>query len=233
MTILKCDKLCVSYDNATVVQNASFEINDGDYVLIVGENGSGKSTLVKAILGLLSPSSGTLSFEGGLSQSEIGYLAQQNEVKREFPASVMEVVMSGFCGKKGFFPFYTKAQKQLAHKNLKKLDIDAYSRHPISELSGGQIRRVLLARALCATKKLILCDEPAAGLDTMGTTQLYDAIKRLNDEKITVIMVTHDLKASLAYATKVIHMANDGVYVMQRDEYAKSELAHKLFGIPD
>lgn len=231
MTILKCNKLCVSYDNSVVVQNASFEIDDGDYVLIVGENGSGKSTLVKALLGLLSPSSGTLSFEGGLRQNEIGYLAQQNEVKREFPASVMEVVMSGFCAKRGFLPFYTKAQKQLAHDNLKKLDMDAYARYPISELSGGQTRRVLLARALCATKKLILCDEPASGLDSIGTTQLYDAIKRLNDEKITVIMVTHDLKESLAYANKVIHMANDGVYFMSKDEYTKSSLAHKLFGV--
>lgn len=233
MTILKCDKLCVSYDNAVAVQNASFEIEDGDYVLIVGENGSGKSTLVKTILGLLSPSSGTISFEGGLMQNEIGYLAQQTEVKREFPASVMEVVMSGFCGKKGFLPFYTKAQKQIALENLKKLDMQAYARHPISELSGGQTRRVLLARALCATKKLILCDEPAAGLDTIGTSQLYNAIRRLNDEKITVIMVTHDLRASLSYATKIIHMANDGVYCMSKDEYKKSELGRNLFGILD
>lgn len=233
MTILRCDKLCVSYDSNIVVQNASFEINDGDYVLIVGENGSGKSTLVKAILGLLRPYSGTISYEGGLKQSEIGYLAQQNDIRREFPASVLEVVMSGFCGKNRFIPFYGEAQKKLALQNLKRLDMDLYARRSISELSGGQTRRALLARALCATDKLILCDEPAAGLDTVGTSQLYDAIKRLNDDKITVIMVTHDLKGALPYANKIIHMADDGAYCMSREEYVKSKLAHRLFGILD
>lgn len=233
MTILKCDRLCVSYDSSIVVQNASFEINDGDYVLIVGENGSGKSTLVKAILGLLRPCSGTLSYESGLKQNEIGYLAQQNDIRREFPASVLEVVMSGFCGKNRFVPFYGKAQKKLALQSLKRLDMDSYARRPISELSGGQTRRALLARALCATNKLILCDEPTAGLDTVGTAQLYEAIKRLNDDKITVVMVTHDLKGALPYANKIIHMADDGVYCMSSEKYVKSELAHRLFGILD
>lgn len=230
MSILKCDNLCVAYDGVTVIKNASFSIDEGDYVLIVGENGSGKSTLVKTILGLHSPSSGTLSFLDGLRQNEIGYLAQQNEVRNDFPASVLEVVLSGFCGKKRFMPFYTKQQKTKAAEILKKLDMSDYAHRPISELSGGQRRRVLLARALCAANKLILCDEPAAGLDTHGSMHLYDSIKKLNDEKIAVMMVTHDLAQSLPYADKVIHLGNDAVYFMSKDEYAKSEIAKSLFG---
>lgn len=230
MSILKCDNLCVAYDGILAVKNASFSIDEGDYVLIVGENGSGKSTLVKTILGLLTPSSGTLTFSDALKQNEIGYLAQQNEVKNEFPASVLEVVLSGFCGKKRFLPVYTKVQKKQASDNLEKLDMLEYAHRPVSELSGGQRRRVLLARALCAANKMILCDEPAAGLDTHGSAQLYDAIKRLNDEKITVIMVTHDLSQSLPYANKVIHMGNDAVYFMNKDDYVTSEPARALFG---
>lgn len=228
MTIIKCENLCVSYDNSMVVHDASFEICEGDYVIVVGENGSGKSTLIKTLLGLLSPSSGTLSFGKNFRQSDIGYLAQQNEVKREFPASVIEVVMSGFCGKKRFLPFYTKAQKQQAADTLKKLDMSGYEKHPIAELSGGQTRRVLLARALCSAKKMLLCDEPCAGLDSHGTKQLYSTLKRLSDDDITVVMVTHDVANSLEYATKVIHMANDKVYCMGKDEYKLSSFYNDL-----
>ncbi len=230
MNILKCSELCVAYDGDVVVQNATFEIDEGDYVVVVGENGSGKSTLIKTILGLISPVLGDLCFCGGLRQNEIGYLAQQSDIKSDFPASVFEVVLSGFCGKKSFLPFYTKKQKQIAHENLKKLDMDDFCRRPISQLSGGQLRRALLARALCATKKMILCDEPTAGLDALGASQLYDSIKKLNDEGISVLMVTHDLQKALMHANKVIHMGRDNVYFMHANEYAQSELAQRLLG---
>ncbi len=233
MNILKSNELCVAYDGDVVVQNATFEIDEGDYVVIVGENGSGKSTLIKAILGLIMPISGELSFCGGLMQNEIGYLAQQNDIKSDFPASVFEVVLSGFCGKKSHLPFYTKKQKLLALENLKKMDMANFCRRPISKLSGGQLRRVLLARALCATKKMILCDEPTAGLDALAASQLYDSAKKLNDEGISVLMVTHDLQKALVHANKVIHMGRDKVYFMSADEYAKSELAQRLFGLND
>ncbi len=229
MSILKCENLCVSYDGNAVIQNASFSIDEGDYVLIVGENGSGKSTLIKTILGLIQPVSGTLSFENGFCQNEIGYLAQQSELKREFPAAVSEVVLSGFCGKKSLFPFYTKVQKKTAHEILKKLRMEEFEKHPVSELSGGQLQRVLLARALCATEKIILCDEPVSGLDASSSAQLYSLIKQLNDEKITVIMVTHDLHRALPYANKVIHMGQDEIFCMSADEYKKSKLANILF----
>lgn len=230
MEILRCEGLCVSYDAAPVIQNASFTIEAGDYVLVVGENGSGKSTLVKTILGLVSPSSGKLTFTGGLTKTEIGYLAQQSDTKRDFPASVFEVVLSGFCGKRPLLPFYTKEQKRRADEALSRLGMDAYKKRPFSTLSGGQRQRVLLARALCATQKLILCDEPAAGLDARVTAQLYDAIRQLNRDGITVIMVTHDLSEALPDANKVIHMGRDQTWCLSKEEYKKSEMARSLFG---
>lgn len=230
MELLRCDGLSVSYDAAPVIQNASFVVEEGDYVLVVGENGSGKSTLVKTILGLVSPTAGKLRFTGGLSKNEIGYLAQQSDTKRDFPASVYEVVLSGFCGGQGFAPFYAKAQKQRALQSLQRLGMAEYKNRPFSALSGGQRQRVLLARALCATKKLILCDEPAAGLDALVTTQLYETIAQLNREGITVIMVTHDLGEALPYASKVIHMGREQAWCMEKNAYVKSELARSLFG---
>ena len=230
MQILTCENLCVSYDAVPVIQNASFTIDEGDYVLVVGENGSGKSTLVKTILGLVLPSSGTLTLEGGLAKNEIGYLAQQSEIKKEFPASVFEVVLSGFCGRQSFLPFYSKAQKQHADAVLKRLGMEREKSRPFSALSGGQRQRVLLARALCATRKLILCDEPAAGLDALVTAQLYETIQQLNREEITVVMVTHDLKESLPYANKVLHMGPERVWFLNKEDYVKSDMARTLFG---
>lgn len=228
MAILTCKNLSVAYDGKYVIKNADFEIEEGDYVLIVGENGSGKSTLIKTILSLVEPSGGRLCFEGGLKQNEIGYLAQQSEIRKEFPASVIEVVMSGFCAKNRS-PFYSREQKKAAIKSLKKLDMQKYIKSPVSTLSGGQQKRVLLARSLCATQKMILCDEPTAGLDAIASSQLYSSIKKLNDEKITIMMVTHDL-TPLPYANKIIHMGNDKMYFMQKDEYIKSDIAKNLFG---
>lgn len=153
MELLRCDGLSVSYDAAPVIQNASFVVEEGDYVLVVGENGSGKSTLVKTILGLVSPSSGKLRFTGGLSKNEIGYLAQQSDTKRDFPASVYEVVLSGFCGGQGFAPFYAKAQKQRALQSLQRLGMAEYKNRPFSALSGGQrAARPACARAVCDKK---------------------------------------------------------------------------------
>ena len=220
----------MGYEHQLAVDHVSFDIESGDYVAIVGENGSGKSTLLKGLLGLMPPRSGSIVYGDGLKQNMIGYLPQQTVVQRDFPASVYEVVLSGFCGGQGFAPFYAKAQKQHALQSLQRLGMAEYKNRPFSALSGGQRQRVLLARALCATKKLILCDEPAAGLDALVTTQLYETIAQLNREGITVIMVTHDLGEALPYASKVIHMGREQVWCMEKNAYVKSELARSLFG---
>ena len=165
MALITCQNLCLGYDGREILHDLSFEVNSGDYLCIVGENGSGKSTLMRTILGLQRPLAGQILTGDGLRVSEIGYLPQQTPVQKDFPASVREVVLSGFEGKCGWRPFYTKTEKQQAEENIRAMGIETLSRRCYRELSGGQQQRVLLARALCATSKLLFLDEPVSGLD--------------------------------------------------------------------
>ena len=184
--------------------NINLKIEAGDYLCIVGENGSGKSTLMKTILGLQPPISGTIEFQEGLTQTEIGYLPQQSDIQKNFPASVFEIVLSGCQNRLGRKFFYSKNHKAMAEENLKILGISDLKNRCYRELSGGQQQRVLLARALCATKKVLLLDEPVAGLDPHVTDEMYRLIKKLNDEGLTIIMISHDIANVKNYATKVI-----------------------------
>ncbi len=230
MALISCKNICLSYENNKVIDNLSFEINSGDYLCIVGENGSGKSTLVKAILGLKETQSGHLHFGDGLKKGEIGYLPQQTTAQKDFPASVYEVVISGCAAdKKGIF--YSSAHKKLAYENMKKLDITDLSKKCFRELSGGQQQRVLLARALCATKKLILLDEPVTGLDPVVTAELYALIKSINKEYgITVVMVSHDLHSAVGNASHILHLSRDGNYYSTVDEYKSSSIYKRFSG---
>lgn len=153
MAQLTCQRLCVGYDGRPVLQDLDFEVFAGDYLCIVGENGSGKSTLMKTILGLQTPISGSILTGDGLRKNEIGYLPQQTQVQKDFPASVREIVLSGCQGRCGSRPFYNKEEKQLASDAMDKMQITRLARRCYRELSGGQQQRVLLARALCATQK--------------------------------------------------------------------------------
>ncbi len=211
MSLINCDKISLSYDSRTVISDLSFSVEQGDYLCIIGENGSGKSTLIKALLGLKSPSSGKIKYGDGLKSSEIGYLPQRSANQNDFPALAFEVVLSGRLSSNKFHPFYTKADKEAALFNLSRLGISDLKNRSFSELSGGQQQRVLLARALCATKKLILLDEPISGLDHSAASEFYSIIKKINSEGITVIMVSHDLVPALSSATKVLQL-NDGHY---------------------
>ena len=172
MAQLICQNLCVGYDGKPVLQDLNFEVFAGDYILIVGENGSGKSTLMKTILNLQSPISGRIITGDGLKKNEIGYLPQQNIIQKDFPASVMEIVLSGCQGRCGLRPFYSKREKNLALEAMEKIHITQLSKRCFSELSGGQKQRVLLARALCATQKMLLLDEPVSGLDPKATAEM-------------------------------------------------------------
>ena len=206
MAQLKCEYLVLGYDSKPVVSGLSFEVNEGDYLYVIGENGSGKSTLMKTLLGLSSPISGKIVFSEGVEKKQIGYLSQQTAVQRDFPASVKEIVLSGTLSKK-FSPFYTKEQKKTAEKNMERMGITEISSRCYRELSGGQKQRVLLARALCATEKMLLLDEPVAGLDPKVTEEMYSLVEKLNKElKITVIMVSHDLAAAEKYASHILHI---------------------------
>lgn len=228
MAQLTCQKLCVGYDGKSVLQDLNFEVLAGDYLCIVGENGSGKSTLMKTILGLQPPISGRILTGDGLRKNEIGYLPQQTVVQKDFPASVREIVLSGCQGRCGSRPFYNKDEKQLTAEAMDKMQITQLARRCYRELSGGQQQRVLLARALCATRKMLLLDEPVSGLDPKVTAEMYALIEKLNREDgITIIMISHDITAAVKYASHILHIG-DAVFFGTKAEYLQSSQG-KLF----
>lgn len=206
MSQIECKDVSVKYENQVVLEDISFSIEQGDYLCIVGENGSGKSTLVKTILGLENSKLGQIVFGEGLNKNEIGYLPQQTQAQKDFPASVYEVVLSGCLNSKGFSPFYSMKDKKLANEMIKSLGIENIKRKSFRELSGGQQQRVLLARALCATKKIIILDEPITGLDPTVTREMYSLIKEINKKGITIIMVSHDINFAVNNASKILHL---------------------------
>ena len=229
MELLKLTDVSVGYEGKAVASHLSLALNEGDYLCIVGENGAGKSTLMKTLLNLRAPIEGSIVFSDAIARNEIGYLPQQTQVQRDFPATVWEVVLSGCLNRSGLRPFYTKAQKQTAEDWIARLDITDLKKRSYRALSGGQQQRVLLARALCATKKLIVLDEPVAGLDPIVTADLYALIQRINRENgITVIMVSHDIGAALQYATHILQVSGDSNFFGTVEEYRQSELG-KLF----
>ncbi|WP_051207324.1 metal ABC transporter ATP-binding protein [Butyrivibrio sp. AE3006] len=230
MPLLTVKNLSLGYDGCRVIENLNFSVNEGDYLSIVGENGSGKTTLMKTLLHLQKPISGEISVSDGLKPDEIGYLPQQTQVQKDFPASVREIVLSGCQSSMGLKPFYGKKEKALATKNMELMGISDFKNRCYRELSGGQQQRVLLARALCATKKLLLLDEPVAGLDPVVTQQMYETIKELNDSGITVIMISHDIGAALEYSTHILHIGKD-VFFGTKAEYIKSDKGFPASGI--
>lgn len=221
MSQLIVNNLSLGYDGIVVSEGINFQVNKGDYLCIVGENGSGKSTLMKTLLGLQKPLSGEVILSGGLSRAQIGYLPQQTPVQKDFPASVQEIVLSGFLASLGSKPFYSRVQKQTALDNMKKLGIYDKRNYCYRNLSGGQQQRVLLARALCATKKILLLDEPVSGLDPRAAEEMYRLIERLNnEEKVTIIMISHDIEAAVKYASHIMCMGKT-VFYGTKQEYLK------------
>ena len=231
MSLIKCEKLTLSYDGVNVISDLSFSVEQGDYLCIMGENGSGKSTLIKGILGLKNASGGKIEFGDGLKQRDIGYLPQRTEVQRDFPASVLEVVMSGNLNSKGVLPFYSKQDKERADKAIRLLGISKITKKSYRELSGGQQQRVLLARALCASGKLIILDEPTAGLDVLASAEMYKSVSALNRERgITVITVSHDIENALADCTKVLHIGTDDCFFGTPSEYINTGYGKRFWG---
>ncbi|MBR2099719.1 MAG: ABC transporter ATP-binding protein [Eubacterium sp.] len=231
MAILKCENLVLGYDKSIVAQNINFEISGGDYLCIVGENGSGKSTLMKTLLNLQSALGGEIITGEGLKRNEIGYLPQQTVVQRDFPASVWEIVLSGNLSHSGLKPFYSKEDKKRAEENIERMGITDLKKRCYRELSGGQQQRVLLARALCATKKLLLLDEPVSGLDPKVTNEMYALIEELNKQGITIIMISHDISAAVKYASHILHIGSD-IFFGTKEDYLKSENG-RLFAIQE
>jgi zinc transport system ATP-binding protein len=231
MALISCENLTIKYDGRTAVDGVSFSLEPGDYLSIVGENGSGKSTLMKGMLGLVKPSSGTVRFSG-LKPNEVGYMPQQTIVQKDFPASVQEVVLSGCLNRRRALPFYTATDRRRMQENLERLKITGLRGECYRELSGGQQQRVLLARALCATEKLLMLDEPVAGLDPVITAELYDLIDRMNvGQGLTVIMVSHDIHSAVQCGNKILHMDTRNAFFGPREDYLKTGICRRMMGV--
>jgi len=220
MTYITVKDLTLGYDNEAIVEHLSFNVEEKDYLCIVGENGSGKTTLMKTLLHLLPPLSGEILYSEGFQGMEIGYLPQQTEAQKDYPASVGEIVLSGNLARSKWHPFYSKEEKQRARDNMERVGVLALKDRCYKDLSGGQKQRVLLARALCATDQMLLLDEPMAALDPEATRNLYTLLKKLNDEGIAIIMITHDISEALPYAKHVLHIGNEIIYTT-KENYLK------------
>lgn len=230
--IFECKDVTLGYENKVVAKNLNFKIDQGDYLCVVGENGTGKSTLIKTLLGLIKPLNGeVIANVQGKNHKGVGYLPQQTQAQKDFPVSVWEVVLSGVLNNDHRCPFYNKKDKAEAEKNMEKLNILDLKKRCYRELSGGQQQRVLLARALCATDSVLILDEPVTGLDPAASMELYETIKDLNKkENVTIIMVSHDIKNALNYATHILHLEQENDFFGTVEEYKKSNVSNMFLG---
>lgn len=220
MALIAMKDVTIAFEGSVAVDRVSFQVDLGDYLVVVGENGSGKSTLMRAMLGLVKPRSGRIVYGDGLVKNRIGYLPQQTAAQRDFPASVEEVVLSGCVNRMGTRFFYNRSDRDKARSNMALLDVERLRKKSYRTLSGGQQQRVLLARALCATEAMLLLDEPVTGLDPAAAAEFYDVIRVLNrDHGVTVVMVSHDLSGATRDANKVLVMNRGMDFIGGVDEY--------------
>jgi zinc transport system ATP-binding protein len=231
MALFTCEDAAFAYEGNEVVSGLNFSVNAGDYLCVVGENGSGKSTLIKGLLRLKTPVSGRVLTGEGLTSKDIGYLPQQTAVQKDFPAGALEVVLSGRVASRGWRPFYTKADRRMALENMERLNVRELAWRSYRELSGGQQQRVLLARALCAAKRVLILDEPVAGLDPAATAELYRHIQKLNQETgVTVIMVSHDVRSAARYASHILHLETVQAFFGTAAAYEHSPAGIRFLG---
>lgn len=231
MPQLSCQNISLGYDAKIILRDLSFSVNTGDYLCVVGENGSGKTTLMKAILGLHPLISGQIITGDGLHSNEIGYLPQQSDLQKDFPASVREVVLSGCQAGCGLRPYYSKQEKLLAASLMEKVHISDLAKSCYRELSGGQQQRVLLARALCATRKLLMLDEPVSGLDPNATAEMYRLMNELNQsDGITIIMISHDIHTAIRYASHILHIGEQ-IFFGTKEDFLQNAISHRFTGL--
>lgn len=228
---ITCEHVDFGYENHDAVVDLNLEICPGDYLCVVGENGSGKSTLIKGLLGLLKPTGGVLQVSEELRRGGIGYLPQQTAAQKDFPATVYEVVLSGTLSRRGNRPFYSRTEKELARSAMERLGITELKNQCYRELSGGQQQRVLIARALCATDRLLILDEPITGLDPSAIQEFYQLIRRLNrEEQITIVMVSHDIRNVITQADKILHMQQRVLFYGTAADYIDSRAGEEFLG---
>ncbi|MBQ1632539.1 MAG: metal ABC transporter ATP-binding protein [Clostridia bacterium] len=227
MALITFESVGLSYGGDNVAHDVSFSVQSGEFWGIIGENGSGKTTLMKALLGLIPCASGRIVLGDGLKPNEIGYLPQSSVIQKDFPASVDEVVLSGTIGWRGMKPFYGKKERALARKNMEMLGILPIAKKSYQELSGGQQQRVLLARALCATRKCLVLDEPTTGLDPVVTAEFYRLLNTVNQNGMTIIMVSHDVEEAVRSCTHILHLSCHPLYIGTAAEYKNSPIGRK------
>jgi zinc transport system ATP-binding protein len=230
--LIACQNAAFGYDGYAVVSALTFTVESGDYLCIVGKNGSGKSTLVKGILRLLDPLQGAVTFYGEFKRDAVGYLPQQIAAQKDFPAGAFEIILSGAVGGMGFRPFYSAKEKQRSREIMDRLGIGDLKDRCFRELSGGQQRRVLIGRALCASRGTLVLDEPAAGLDPLAAAELYELLRKINRETgVTIIMVSHDLDVAERFATKILHLQNKQCFFGSSLEYINSDIGRQFLGV--
>ncbi|MDR0551283.1 MAG: metal ABC transporter ATP-binding protein [Spirochaetaceae bacterium] len=208
MALITCVHAAFAYDGGVVIHDIDFSVEPGDMVCVTGENGSGKTTLIKGMLRLIAPKAGSVVYGEGFSLRQAAYLPQQNAAQKDFPASVEEIVLSGRIAHLGLRPFFTKADKDIARRNMELLGISNLRRACFRELSGGQQKRVLIARALCAQARLLFLDEPASGLDPQITAEVYSLFEDLNRQGAAIVMVTHDPEYAHKRAKKILRLCS-------------------------
>ncbi len=210
MNLVECRGLRLGYASRLVASCPDFTVGTGDFLAVVGPNGSGKTTLLKTVAGLIQPLGGSLGIPEEVSRGGIGYLPQTKDIQRDFPASVTEVVESGCQALRGMRPFYTGEEKQMVRSAIERFGIGHLARRSFRELSGGQRQRVLLARALCAPRKILLLDEPSTGLDPDAQEELHSLLGKVNKSGLSIMMVTHDLSPALRLASHVLTLGEQG-----------------------
>ncbi|MCI8589593.1 MAG: ABC transporter ATP-binding protein [Clostridiales bacterium] len=225
MALITCEHVSLGYEGRAVVSDVQFSVAQSDYLCIVGENGSGKSTLMRAMLGLQKSLKGKIYLGDGLKKNEIGYLPQRSAHQTDFPASVSEVVLSGCLNRKRLF--YSKEDKRLAAQNMERMEVSDLAKRCFRELSGGQQQRVLLARALCSAKKMLLLDEPTAGLDPKVTVELYEVIQNLHKQGLAVVMISHDIPSVVREATHILHVDSEPPFWGSVQDYMETGLQNR------
>ena len=211
--------LSVGYNGKSVASGIDAEIDEGDFVCVVGPNGAGKSTLIKTILGTSKPISGEVRLNG-IERSQIGFIAQEFAASADFPATVEEIVLSGTLNQIGWWGFYTASCREKTTEAMKKMGLTKLRKKSFFDLSGGQKQKVLLARALAATSRLLILDEPSNNLDRKSIKDLYETLMKLNQAGITIIMITQDLDHGNRIGNKILSL-NDEVFYGTVDEFVR------------
>lgn len=236
MEIIKVRNVSVKFQSDNILTDLSFDILKGDYVGIVGPNGSGKTTLIKTILGLITPSSGSISFEGSKGIHEfyhhMGYLPQNKGVSDpRFPAIVKEIVSLGLLSNKGFYKKIDRKDESAIYNVLHLLDIENLKNKLIGQLSGGEQQRVLLARAMVNSPQVLILDEPTTALDPQSRDSFYHILGQLNKEQgTTILLITHDVGTIGNYANKLLYIDERLIFYGTFDQFCHSEQMTDYFG---